>query len=302
MAPRPRVVLIDAAEQVAELLAGMRIDFPLHVHHGDPSPERLRHLLRDAEIVLDGHSYLSADDIAAAPDLRTIIFLGTGASSYIDLAAARERGIEVRTVKGYGDRAVAEHAIALALGAIRHVSRMDRDLRRGHWAPLEGRELAELSFGAVGQGGIGREAARLAVALGLDVMTWNRSPGQPVPGARAVALGALLGTSDIVSLHLGLTEATRGFIDRTRLGLLRPGAIIVNTARAELIDRGALLDALEAGRIAHAALDVFDTEPLPVDDPLVALPNVTLTAHAGFKTRSATRRLLEAALALVPRS
>ncbi len=302
MPRQPRVVLIDASEQVADLLAEMPVDFPLHVHHGDPSPGRLRHLLRDAGIVLDGHSYLTADDIAAAPHLQTIIFLGTGASSYIDMAAARKRGIEVRTVKGYGDRAVAEHTIALTLGAIRRVSVMDRELRRGHWAPLEGREIAELSLGVIGMGGIGREAARLATALGFDVMTWSRSPGRPVPGTRTVPLETLLQASDIVSLHLGLTDETRHFLGRSRLDLLRRGAILVNTARAELIERRALLDALEAGRIGHAALDVFDTEPLPPDDPLLAMPNVTLTAHAGFKTEAATRRLLEAALALVPRS
>ncbi|MGH7152333.1 MAG: 2-hydroxyacid dehydrogenase, partial [Acetobacteraceae bacterium] len=230
---------------------------------------------------------------------RSIVFLGTGASSYIDMEAARALDIRVRTIRGYGDRSVAEHAFALILAASRRVAEMDQALRAGVWEPLEGVELEGKTLGIIGTGGTGRALAHLAAGFGMQVLAWNRSPTPADLPGRSVGLDALLGRSDIVSLHLALTPETRGIIDARRLQRLRPHAVFVNTARAGLVDTGALIEVLRQRRIAHAALDVFDAEPLPPDHALTKLDNVTLTSHAGFKTPEASRRLALTALGVL---
>jgi D-3-phosphoglycerate dehydrogenase len=265
----------------------------LATHLGDPEEGGLARLIDGAVGVLNGHTPMSADLLATAPALKTIVFLGSGPSSYIDLAAAERLDIRVRAVRNYGDRTIAEHAFALLIAAARRIVRMDREIRRGAWAPLEGIELAGKTLGVVGAGGIGREMVRIAHGFGMEVIAWSRSGVPPGLPCRAVALDELLRAADAVSLHLALTDETRGLIDGRRLALLRPHAILVNTARGALIDEAALVAALEAGRLAHAALDVFENEPLPRGHPLRRLESVTLTPHAAYKTPEATRRLLE---------
>jgi phosphoglycerate dehydrogenase-like enzyme len=209
----------------------------LEINLGSPSADEVKTLLADATLAMNDHTQLDEALLAACPRLRAIVFLGTGAASYIDLAAAERLGIRVRAYGGYGDQSVAEHAIALMFAAAR----------------------------------------RLA----------------------AVELDELQRTADVVSLHLVLNDQTTGFLDARRIGLLKPGAILINTARGAIVDEAALLAALEAGRIGHAGLDVFASEPLGADHPLAALPNVTLTAHAAFATREASERLLRMALELL---
>ena len=233
---------------------------------------------------------LSATMLAALPDLRVIVFLGTGVSSWVDLAAAAARGIAVRRVLSYGDRAVAEHALALALAASRKLALMDRRLRAGDWEPLAGFELAGSRLGLIGLGGIGRELARIGAALGCEVVGWNRSSIPPELPCRALPLDEILATSDIVSLHLGLNDETRRIIDARRIALLRPGAVLVNTARGGLLDEPALIARCAAGEIS-AGLDVFADEPLPAGHALTRLDTVTLSSHAGWMTPQAARRL-----------
>jgi D-3-phosphoglycerate dehydrogenase / 2-oxoglutarate reductase len=244
---------------------------------------------------------MPAELLRRCPRLRSIVFLGSGASSYIDLAAAETLGIVVRTVLGYGDRTVAEHAMALMLAAARQITGMDRALRLGQWEPLDGMELAGKRAGVIGTGGIGATFMRLTDAFGMDVVAWNRTtPSEPLPG-RQVPLEELLETSDVISLHIALNEETRGFLDAARLTRVKPRAILINTARGALVDEAALIAALESGRLGHAALDVFAEEPLPGGHPLTRLANVTLTAHAGFKTPEASRRLLSMGIDLAAR-
>jgi D-3-phosphoglycerate dehydrogenase len=248
---------------------------------------------------MNDHTKMDEAFLAACPSLRSIVFLGTGAASYIDLAAAERLGIRVRAYGGYGDQSVAEHAVALMFAAARQVATMDRAIRRSHWETLEGIELAGKVLGVVGTGGIGKAMVRLGAGLGMRVIAWNRSG---VPGdlpCRAVELDALLAEADVVSLHLSLNEGSRGMIDRRRIGLIRPGAILINTARGAILDEPALVDALREGRIGHAALDVFADEPLQKDHPLTGLDNVTLTSHAAFMTKEASERLLRMALELL---
>jgi D-3-phosphoglycerate dehydrogenase len=194
---------------------------------------------------------------------------------------------------------VAEHALALMFAAGRGIARMDREIRAGQFEPVSGIEFAGRRLGVVGTGGIGKAMVRLGAGLGMRVLAWNRSGVPDGLPAQAMELDHLLPQADVVSIHLTLNEGTRGLIDRRRLGLLKPGAIFINTARGAIVDEEALIEALQAERIGHAGLDVFTTEPLPPGHPLAKLPNVTLTAHAAFATREASERLLRIALEIL---
>jgi D-3-phosphoglycerate dehydrogenase len=209
-------------------------------------------------------------------------------------------GVTVHTIKGYGDTAVAEHTIALMMACARDVARMDRGVRSGTWTPREGVQLQDKTLGIVGLGGIGLEVARIARGIGMEVIAWNRTP-RPQAGVTAADLDTLLATSDVISLHLALNDGTRGMLDAERIARIKPGAIMVNTARGALVDEEALIAALASGRIRHAGLDVFHSEPLKPDHPLAAMDNVTITAHAAFRTLEASMTLLRRAIDIVRR-
>jgi D-3-phosphoglycerate dehydrogenase len=271
----------------------------LEINLGSPSAEQVIRLLAGSAFAMNDHTTMDAALLEACPSLKCIVYLGTGAASYIDLAAAGRQGIKVRAYGGYGDQSVAEHAIALMFAAGRGIARMDREIRAGQWEPLNGIEFAGRTLGVIGTGGIGKAMARLCAGLGMSVLAWNRSGVPEDLPAQSADLDDLLARSDVVSLHLTLNEGTRGFIDRRRLGLLKPGAILINTARGAIVDEPALVEALRTGRVGHAGLDVFAAEPLAADHPLAKLPNVTLTAHAAFATREASLRLLRMALEIL---
>lgn len=292
---------IDCGPLSAEFLESDRaLANGITVFRGDPrSQDELADRVRGAEIVLNGHTGMDAAILADAPLLRSIVFLGTGASSYVDMAEAERRGIAVRIVRNYGDRTIAEHAFGLLMAAARDFARMDRDVRAGTWEPREGIELGGKTLGVVGTGPIGAEMVRIAAGFGMRVVAWNRSGVAPGLPCEAVGLDELLAASDAISLHLVLTPETRGFFDAARIGRMRRGVVLVNVARGALFDEPALIDALRRGHIRHAALDVFATEPLPHDHPLTALPNVTLSAHAAWKSREASLRLLHAGVGMV---
>ena len=294
-------IFLDCTDEMAPLWT--RVQQP-----GDPAvainmapgqPPDVPALLAGYTACIDDHTYFNADLLARCTDLRRIVFLGTGASSFIDLAAAERHGIAVHTIKGYGDTTVAEHTITLAMAAARDVARMDRDVRAGGWRQIEGIQMLGKTFGIVGLGGIGREVARMAHGLGMKVLAWNRSPVAAPAGAALAGLDDVLAQSDILCVTLALNEATRGFIGADRLARTKPGAIFVNTARADIVDNAALVELLRSGHIRHAALDVFSREPPLATDPLLSLPNVTLTAHAGFMTPEATMTMLRRAIDLV---
>jgi len=295
-----KTIFVDCTDQLEPLFARARTpaDPPIVVNKLPATADTLPGLLDGYDACLDDHSYFTDAVLARCRTLRHIVFLGTGAASYIDLDAAARRGIAVHTIKGYGDVSVAEHAIALMMSAARGIARMDRSVRAGGWDKVEGVQLAGRILGVIGLGGIGREVARIGAGIGMNVIAWNRTkpPSAAVP---LVELDALLARADVVSLHLGLNDETRGFLDATRLARLKPGCILINTARGALIDEPALIRALEAGGIAHAGLDVFETEPLPADHQLRRLDNVTLAPHAGFLTGEAALELLRRGIAIV---
>jgi D-3-phosphoglycerate dehydrogenase len=295
-----RAIFIDCNAQLAPVFDRVLRpdDPPITVNGKAFASSDLPDLLAGYAICLDDHSYLPTEALAQCRSVRHIVFLGTGASSYMDVAALDGLGIKVHTIRGYGDIAVAEHTIALVFACCRDLVRMDRAIRRGEWDPLESMQLRDKTLGLIGIGGIGREVARIARGVGMQVIAWNRTPRADA-GVPLVDLQSLLARADVISLHLALTEETRGIIGAGELARMKPGVILVNTARAALIDEGALVAALRDGHIRHAGLDVFHAEPLNPKHPLAQLENVTLTSHAAFRTLEASMTLMRRAIEIV---
>jgi D-3-phosphoglycerate dehydrogenase / 2-oxoglutarate reductase len=295
-----RSIFLDCNKQLAPIFARVQRpdDPPIAVNSEPFVSADLPRLLAGYQICLDDHSYLPTDVMADCRDLKHVVFLGTGASSYMDVAALERLGIAVHTIKGYGDTAVAEHTMALLFACCREIARMDRAVRHGTWEPLEGMQLKDKTLGIIGLGGIGHEVARLARGIGMDVIAWNRS-ARATPDVAMVELDTLLARADVLSLHLALTEQTRGFLNGERIARSKRGVILVNTARGALVEESALLEALKRGHIRHAGLDVFHNEPLRPAHPLAQMDNVTLTAHAGFRTLEASMNLLRRAVDIV---
>lgn len=293
-----RALFLDATVALAVCLDRVRRadDPPVAVNlDPDPDPAHLPGLLRGYPVVLDDHTALPTETVARCPDVRHVIFLGTGARSYMDPEALAGLGVTVHTIKGYGDVAVAEHTIALMFAAARDLAAMDRAVRQGGWPRTDGVQLYGKRLGLLGYGGIAAEVARIARGIGMEVVAWNRTE-RHAEGMRFVDLETLLATSDVVSVHLLLADETRGLLGADHLARLKPGAILVNTARGAIVDETALVAALQTGKLAHAALDVFAEEPLSAGHALTRLPNVTLTAHSAFRTPEAAATLMRRAL------
>jgi D-3-phosphoglycerate dehydrogenase / 2-oxoglutarate reductase len=295
-------IFIDCNKQLAPVFARVRRpdDPPIAVNSDPFQSADLPRLLAGYELCLDDHSYMPTELMAQCPALKHIVFLGTGASSYMDVPALNGLGINVHTIKGYGDIAVAEHTVALIFACCRDLARMDRGVRGGVWDPLESMQLNGKTLGLIGLGGIGQEVARIARGVGMEVIGWNRSPRSDA-GVPLVELDELLARADVISLHLALTDETRGLINAKRLARTKRGVILVNTARAALVEEAALLEGLTSGHIRHAGLDVFHAEPLKPDHPLARMENVTLTSHAAFRTLEASETLMRRAIDIVCR-
>ncbi|MGY8524627.1 NAD(P)-dependent oxidoreductase [Paracidovorax citrulli] len=293
-----RAVFVDANPTLTAVALRLRRteDVPLEINRNpDVQVEQLPEILGGAPIAIIDHTHLPTDVARRCEGLKHVVFLGTGARSYMNPEELAELGIEVHTIKGYGDTAVAECAFSLMWAAAKGLARMDREMRQGNWLRSDGVQLTGKTLGLIGLGGIGQELARLASGIGMRVLAWNRTPRQH-PGVEAVDLDTLLAQSDVVSLHLLLTDETRGFLDRSRIQSMREGAILINTARGALVDEDAMIEALREGKLAHAGLDVFNVEPMPPGHVLTTLPNVTLSAHSAFRTPEANDNLFGAAL------
>jgi D-3-phosphoglycerate dehydrogenase / 2-oxoglutarate reductase len=265
------------------------------IERGEISPDELPALTAGYDFIFDDHSQLPTEAMRACTSLKHVIFLGTGARSYMNPEELAALGITVHIIKGYGDTAVAEHSIALMWAAARGLAGMDRGMRAGNWIRTEGMELTGKTLGLLGFGGIAAEVARIAAGSGMRVLAWNRSP-KTAPGVTFVDLDTLLAESQVLSVHLLLNDETRGFLSAERLARLRKGTILMNTARAAVVDEAAMIAALQSGHLRHAALDVFNTEPLPAGHVLTTLPNVTLSAHSAFRTPEASDKLIRMAL------
>jgi D-3-phosphoglycerate dehydrogenase / 2-oxoglutarate reductase len=292
-----RGVFVDANESLAVIFERLqRSSDPIVRINRDPDirPDQLPQVLDGAEIAIVDHTPLPTDIAQKCAGLKHVVFLGTGARSYMNPEELAELGISVHLIKGYGDTAVAESAIALMWASARVLAQMDREMRAGNWLREDGMQLTGKTLGLVGFGGIGAEVARIALGSGMRVIAWNRS-AKTYPGVEFVALDRLLAESHVVSIHLLLNDETRGLISRERIAEMKPGVILVNTARGAIVDEDAMIEALTSGHIRHAGLDVFNIEPLPKDHPLTSLPNVTLSAHSAFRTPEASENLIDAA-------
>ena len=292
-----RGVFVDANGSLADIFERQNKagDPAVHVNrNADIKSEDMPALLGGAEIVVIDHTSLPTDIARRCNGLKHVVFLGTGARSYMNPEELSQLGIAVHLIKGYGDTAVAECAIALMWAAARGIAKMDREMRAGNWLREDGMQLTGKTIGLIGFGGIAAEVARIALGSGMKVIAWNRSPKQ-FAGVEFVALDTLLAQSQVVSLHLLLNDETLGFLSRERINAMKPGVILVNTARAAMVDEAAMIEALASGHIRHAGLDVFNTEPLPADHPLTKIPNVTLSAHSAFRTPEASENLIHAA-------
>ena len=293
-----RGVFVDANESLAVIFEKLqKPGDPAVSIHRDPdiTPDQYPEILGGAEIAIVDHTALPTDIAKKCTGLKHVVFLGTGARSYMNPEELAEIGIQVHLIKGYGDTAVAECAIALMWEGARGLAKMDRGIREGNWLRDDGMQLTGKTLGLIGYGGIAAEVARIARGSGMRVAAWNRTPKKKVQGVEFLELDDLLSESDVISLHLLLNDETRGFVSRACIEAMKPGVIFVNTARGAIVDEQAMIDALESGHIRHAGLDVFNIEPLPKDHPLTKLPNVTLSAHSAFRTPEASVNLMSAA-------
>jgi D-3-phosphoglycerate dehydrogenase len=296
-------LFLDANDALAAVFDQVRVtaDPPMVVNRqADIDQADLAALLQGHDFIFDDHTTLPSATLAQCKQLKHVIFLGTGARSYMNPEELAALGITTHIIKGYGDIAVAEHAIALMWAAARGIASMDGGMRQGQWLRTEGMQLFGKTIGLIGYGGIAAEVARIAGGAGMRVLAWNRSP-KTAAGVAFVPLERLLAESDVVSLHLLLNDETRGFLSAERIARMKPGSILINTARGAVVDEAAMIAALHSGQIGHAALDVFDIEPLPAGHPLSGIARVTLSAHSAFRTPEANQTLIRRALDIAQR-
>ncbi|HEY7055522.1 MAG TPA: phosphoglycerate dehydrogenase [Vicinamibacterales bacterium] len=258
-------------------------------------PADLIDRIGDCEIVINirSTSRFTADVLHKCPVLRLISIWGTGTDN-IDLAAARATGIRVTNTPGVSAVAVAEHTLALMMAVAKRMIQVDQEVRQGQWPRAMVTQLRGKTLGLIGTGAIGHEVARLGAGIGMRVIAWTFHPRDDV--AEWVAFDEVFRLSDVVSVHLRLTAETSRLVRREHLELMKPGAVLINTARGGIVDQSELVQALLTNRIAGAGLDVFETEPLPAGSPLCAMPNVVLTPHAAGITPEATEAGLTLAI------
>ena len=275
------------------------------VHDRTP-PDLVVERARGAAIVLTNKTIINADTIAQLPDLQYLGVLATG-YNVVDIEAARRRGIPVTNVPAYSTRSVAQATFALLLELAQHTGHHARTVRDGRWCasldfcdadtPLV--ELDGLTMGLIGYGSIARMVAEIARSFGMRVIACRQSDKATGDATRLADLESLLRESDVVSLHCPLTADNHNLLDARRLALLKPGALLINTARGPLIDEQALADALDAGQLAGAGLDVLAVEPARPDNPLLQARNCLITPHIAWATGAARRRLMDQVVANV---
>ena len=256
--------------------------------------------LRPAEVVIPirERTPFTAERLLKLPSLRLISMTGTGVAS-IDLKTATVRRVVVTNTPGTSVPAVVELTFGLMIGLCRRLPAIDREIREGGWPRHVGSELSGKSLGIIGLGAIGSRVAEVAQAFGMEVCAW--SPRLTADRARRhgvtpLPLAVLMARADFVSVHVRSLPATKGLVTRELIGLMKPGACFINTARAAIVDEDALWEALTAGRLAGAGLDVFGQEPLPQSHRWAGLPNVVLTSHRGWVTRETLDRFMAGAV------
>jgi phosphoglycerate dehydrogenase-like enzyme len=296
-----RCVILDDYQGVATSYADWAA-LPLEVttvrEHLDPDATAAALAGAEVVVLMRERTPLTRELLDRLPDLRLVVTTGMRNAS-IDLDACRERGLPVCGTASSKTSTV-ELTWALVLGLLRNVVPEARGLAAGGWQSTVGLDLAGRTLGLLGLGSIGARVARVGAAFDMDVVAWSphlTEDRAAEGGARLVGRDELFARADVLSLHLVLAASTRGIVGERELGLLRPTSYVVNTARAGLVDSAALLRALDAGALAGAGLDVFDTEPLPAGDPLRDHPRVLATPHLGYVTQDNYRRFFTEAVA-----
>lgn len=303
MSSRPRVFATRRLPGDALARLAPWVELEVWPGSGAPEPEALAVGAAGA----DGLLCLLTDPVGEAffercPGLRVVSSCSVGLD-HVDLGAATRRGIPVGYTPGVLAQTTADLAFALLLAAARRVVEADRAIRSGWWTwehrwdpeAFVGRDVHGATLGILGLGAIGRAVAARAQGFGMRVLGWSRS-GREVAGVERVPFERLLAEADFVTVHLALTPDTRGLLDTQAIGRLKRGAVLVNAARGGILDETALVAALESGRLAAAALDVFASEPLAADSPLLAAPNLVLTPHIGSASLATRTRMGELAV------
>jgi glycerate dehydrogenase len=298
------IVVLDGYTLVADDLnwSGLKEIGRCTIYDRTPEEEIISRSL-DADAVLINKVPIDADAIAQLPKLKYIGVTATG-TNIVDLSAAKSRNIVVTNVPGYGTQSVAQMVFAHLLNLAQRVGDHAALVRAGRWASSPDWcfwdtpqiELAGLTMGILGFGAIGREVAKIAHVFGMKVVATNRSKSDHPDYVQMVDLDTLFQTADILTLHCPLTSETREIVNRDRLATMKPSAFLINTGRGQLIDEQALANALSAGKIAGAGIDVLSVEPPPADHPLVRAPNCFISPHIAWATKSARARLLDATI------
>ena len=294
-----KIVALDALQLMDLDWSGLRAIDPGLVTYDATAPERVVERAKDAEILLVNKVKLTREVLEKLPRLRYVGVLATGYDN-VDCAAAREKGVVVTNVPGYSTDSVAQLVFALLLELCHQTGHHSDTVKAGRWAsqpyycywdsPLI--ELAGKTMGIFGLGKIGRRTAQIAQAFGMKVIACSRTK-KDVPGVTWVGFDELLRESDVLSLSSPLTDQTRGLIDRDALSKMKKTAFLINTSRGGLLVEQDVREALDAGVIAGAAVDVLSTEPPEADNPLIGAKNIVITPHIAWATTEARTRLLE---------
>ena len=290
-----KIVVVDHVYLEEQHVKKLRSIADLKIFDDIPkTPNDLKERIKEADIVIVGWSHLTEGIIKSAEKLKMVSIWAT-TCHYVDLEAAKKRGIAVTHVPGYATEAVAEHAFAMLLAAARKLLQADRHVRRGEfdWRPFRGRELAGKTLGMIGTGAIGCRVAEIGKAFKMKLLAFDKYPNferAEEIGMEYVGLQTLLKESDIITLHVPLTQETEGLIGKKEIEVIKSGCILINTSQGKIIDEKALINALKSRKLSCAGLDVFEEEPPQKDNLLFKLDNTVFSPHIGFHTVEAAKK------------
>jgi len=292
---RMKIVVVDHVYLEEKHLRKLQSLGQLKVFKEPPQTStELKERIKEADIVIVGWSQLTKNIIESAKKLRMVSIWATSCH-YVDIEAAKEKGVTVAHVPGYATESVAEYTFALLLASFRKLNLADKHVREGNfdWRPFVGRELAEKTLGVIGTGTIGCRVAEIARAFRMQVLGYDKYPNPKRAeeiGFRYVDLDTLLQNSDAVTLHVTLTSETERLIGKKQIAIIKNGAVIINTSQGKVVDEEALVEALKSNKLSFVGLDVMEEEPPPKSNPLFKLSNTVLSPHIAFNTAEAEAR------------
>jgi D-3-phosphoglycerate dehydrogenase len=290
-----KIVVVDRVYLEEQHVKKLRSIADVEIFEDIPkTPNELKERIKEADIIIVGWSHLTKDVLNSAEKLEMVSIWAT-TCHYVDLEAARKKGIAVSHVPGYATEAVAEHVFALLLAAARKLLLADVHVRRGKfdWRPFRGWELTGKTLGIIGTGAIGCRVAEIGKAFKMKLLAFDKYPNfkrAEEIGMKYVDFQTLLKESDVITLHVPLTQETEGLIGKKEIEVMKNGCVLINTSQGKVIDEKALVDALRSRKLSYAGLDVFEEEPPPKDNPLFKLDNAVLSPHIGFHTVEAAEK------------